>query len=376
MQAAYTWIFTTGIIVFFVVIIILLFFTRSPIELPLSFNGDLEDIPSDSEQDISNLSEDARLSYERAKSESLQLSILPSTNSVKTAWQEHYPPNSVPTDITPPQLISIQEKGVSAFEFEWEPEANCFVAGRTEIQFMEGENCVQTNLPLPRNQEVYYWEAKMFDKPETTLVSVGIATKPYPSWRLPGLLNYMGLGTQVLYNSLGWNRFSIGYFSSNGSKCFSSPFNYKSYGLPYKHGDVIGVGYRHRTGSVFFTRNGRKMEEACAGLSWNLFPTIGANGPCQIHVNLGQAGFVFVEANVKKWGLAPSQGTLSPPPAYGTERDTILLGLGTSGDHETTSINIDGIPPAAQHCPPSYGQHPPPYHHNHATPNTNNTSLI
>jgi hypothetical protein len=37
-------------------------------ELPLSFNGDLEDIPSDSEQDIGELSEDARLSYESAKS--------------------------------------------------------------------------------------------------------------------------------------------------------------------------------------------------------------------------------------------------------------------------------------------------------------------
>jgi hypothetical protein len=74
------------------------------------------------------------------------------------AWQEHHPPNSIPTDITPPQFVSIQEKGVSAFEFEWEPEANVFVAGRTEVQFMEGENCVQTNLPLPRNQEVYYWE--------------------------------------------------------------------------------------------------------------------------------------------------------------------------------------------------------------------------
>jgi hypothetical protein len=78
------------------------------------------------------------------------------------AWQEHYPPNSIPTDITPPQFISIQEKGVSAFEFEGEPEANCFVAGRTEIQFLEGENCVQTNLPLPRNQEVYYWEVIIY----------------------------------------------------------------------------------------------------------------------------------------------------------------------------------------------------------------------
>jgi hypothetical protein len=69
MQSAYSWIFTTGIAVFFVVIIILLFFTRSPIDLPLSFNGDLEDIPEDSEEEIATLLEDARLSYERAKSE-------------------------------------------------------------------------------------------------------------------------------------------------------------------------------------------------------------------------------------------------------------------------------------------------------------------
>ena len=38
-----------------------------------------------------------------------------------------------------------------------------------------------------------------------------------------------------------------------------------------------------------------------------------------MHVNLVQAGFVFIKANVKKWGLAPSVGTLAPPPAYGSE---------------------------------------------------------
>jgi hypothetical protein len=61
---------------------------------------------------------------------------------------------------------------------------------------------------------------------------------------------------------------------------------------------------------------------------WNLFPSIGADGPCSVHVNLGQAGFVFIEANVKKWGLAPSVGTLAPPPAYGAERGSILLDVG------------------------------------------------
>ncbi|KAL1936642.1 hypothetical protein VTP01DRAFT_776 [Rhizomucor pusillus] len=299
MLSAYAWIFIAGVIVFFLIAVFLLLFTRSPIELPLSVsagNSDFEEWLIESEEQVASLPEDARLSYERAK-----------------VFQERHPPDSIPTDITPPQYISIQEKGVSAFEFEWEPDANCFVAGRTEIQFSYGESCVQTNLPLPRNQEVYYWEAKMFDLPRTTTVSVGVATKPYPSWRLPG-----------------WNRYSIGYFSNNGCKHFSSPFHGKPYGLTYTHGDVIGVGYRHRTGTIFFTRNGRKLEDAYTGLRWNLFPTIGANGPCEIHVNLGQMGFVFVEANVKKWGLAPSQGTLAPPPAYGLERDTILLATGTS----------------------------------------------
>lgn len=31
-----------------------------------------------------------------------------------------------------------------------------------------------------------YLQAKMFEKPDSTVVSVGVATKPYPSWRLPG----------------------------------------------------------------------------------------------------------------------------------------------------------------------------------------------
>ncbi|KAI8371168.1 concanavalin A-like lectin/glucanase domain-containing protein [Choanephora cucurbitarum] len=252
--------------------------------------------------------------------------MVPESNfKEKKVFQERHPPDSIPTDITPPQFISIQEKGVSAFEFEGEPDANVYVAARTELQFIHGECCIQTNLPLPRHQEVYYWEAKMYEKPESTVVSVGVATKPYPTWRLPG-----------------WNRYSIGYFSDTGFKSFSSPFNDRPYGIPFHRGDIIGVGYRHRTGTVFFTRNGRRLEDACSGVRWNVFPTIGANGPCQIHVNLGQSGFVFVEANVKKWGLAPQQGTLAPPPAYGLENDTILLAAsgGQLSDHTNSSHHL------------------------------------
>ena len=233
-----------------------------------------------------------------------------------TEYQTQYPPNSLPTDITLSQFLSIQEKGVSAWAFEpdYESNASLLVHARTELTFLPdpfSSSCVQSNLPLPKLNEVYYWEVKMFDLPETTSVAIGLATKPYPNFRLPGL-----------------NRFSVAYHS-NGDKSHNYPFTAQTYGTPLKEGDVLGVGYRPRTGTVFFTRNGRKMDDAYIGLTrWNLFPTVGADGPCSLHVNLGQSGFVFIEANVKKWGLAPSVGTLAPPPAYGSERGSILLEAG------------------------------------------------
>jgi hypothetical protein len=93
----------------------------------------------------------------------------------------------VQTDISLSQFLAIQEKGVSAWEFEPELEiANCFVEARTEIEFFDSECSVQSNLPVPKQNEVYYWEAKIYDKPENSLISIGMTTKPYPLFRLPG----------------------------------------------------------------------------------------------------------------------------------------------------------------------------------------------
>lgn len=71
--------------------------------------------------------------------------------------------------------------------------------------------------------------------------------------------------------------------------------------------------------------------------SQNFFPSVGANGPCTVHVNFGQAGFVFIEANVKKWGLAPITGSLAPPPPYGSEQGSILLETGRRKDEYSGS---------------------------------------
>lgn len=105
------------------------------------------------------------------------------------AFIQANPPDSAATDISLSQFMAIQEKGVSAWEFEPELEvANCFVEGRTEIEFFDSECSTLTNLPIPKQNEVYYWESKIYDKPESTLISIGVATKPYPLFRLPGMM--------------------------------------------------------------------------------------------------------------------------------------------------------------------------------------------
>lgn len=113
------------------------------------------------------------------------------------------PPASQSTDITLSQFLSIQEKGVSAWSFDPDYESNpsVFVEARTEITFLAdgagmapsegGGVCVQSNLPLPKLNEVYYWEVKMMNKPEATNVAVGLTTKPYPSFRFPGEFGVM-----------------------------------------------------------------------------------------------------------------------------------------------------------------------------------------
>ncbi|KAK9717354.1 Protein ssh4 [Basidiobolus ranarum] len=228
------------------------------------------------------------------------------------AFEEANPPGSLSYELTTEQGALIREKGVAAWEFESNSEVNVIVQDKTEVAFYGGEYCVQTNLPLPRREAVYYFEVKMFEKPEDTSVGIGIATKPFPSWRFPGR-----------------NRHSVGYHS-NGRKYCNDPLKGKAYGIPFHEGDVIGCGYRPQSGTIFFTRNGVRLGNAAAGVHLNIFPTIAANGPCNLQVNFGQLGFVFIEANVKKWGLAPTIGNLSPPPAYGIERDSVLLQSGSN----------------------------------------------
>ncbi|RAL59763.1 hypothetical protein DID88_000392 [Monilinia fructigena] len=231
------------------------------------------------------------------------------------AFVQSNPPDSLPTDISLSQYLAIQEKGVSAWEFEPELEiANCFVEARTEIEFFDSECCTLTNLPVPKQNEVYYWESKIYDKPENTLISIGVATKPYPLFRLPG-----------------WHKYSVAY-TSTGHRRYNQPFSGPVYGPQYVQGDVIGVGYRPRTGTIFFTRNGKKTRRCSA---WSQitesFPSSWCEWTLHSTCQLWTIRIRFHRSKRQEMGLAPMTGSLAPPPPYGSEQGSILLEAGRDG---------------------------------------------
>lgn len=225
----------------------------------------------------------------------------------------------------------IEEEGALAWEFQPNPNLpndTIIVENKTEISFLNYnyDASVTTNLPIPCINRVYYCEFKIFElsitDDQTTLkdneiISFGLSTSPYPYFRLPGRHHH-----SIAYDSNGARRFNDSFklepeLADLFPKC--------------QKGDIIGIGYRTRSGTVFFTRNGKKISEKSVGghiKGWKfkyLYPVIGANVPCKIHVNFGSYGFVFIEANVKKWGYAKPNGIKLPPPSYDDYvQDTLL----------------------------------------------------
>ncbi|MCH0628788.1 hypothetical protein JNB11_02235 [Kocuria palustris] len=244
------------------------------------------------------------------------------------------------------QKLSIQEQGILAYTFTKDAmltNNDLIIINKTELNFFKAFECnAVTNLPIAMLNEVYYFEAKIYLKPETsTMISVGLSTKPYPWFRLPG--RHPDL---VVYDLDGHRRHNQPF-----------PFTDEAPFPELIEGDVVGIGYRVRLGTVFFTRNGKKVKEQKLGghirnfkpgNQAQLFPIIGANNMCSVHVNLGQMGFVFIEANVKKWGYAPLEGNGPAPPAYNKFNTDILL--------DRLEIDEDELSERGNDFPPDFWQ--------------------
>ena len=61
-------------------------------------------------------------------------------------------------------------------------------------------------------------------------------------------------------------------------------------------GDVIGCGYKPKTGEVFFMKNGNFLGIAFAGLRHIWYPSIGSDGNVKMKINFGDDEFVYKSA--------------------------------------------------------------------------------
>lgn len=293
-------------------------------------------------------------------------------------FQKMNPPNvkDFGTSVNESDLQFIKDRGIQSYNFlpsindNTDAEGNFLpsflIQDKLDIMFTKYNKSSSTmmNYPLPFNKkDAVYFEVKVFRhrSASNAVFSIGLMTFPYPYFRIPGM-----------------SLFSIAY-ESTGKLRINNPFVASTLLPELQEGDVVGFGYRYRTGTIFITHNGKKLMDVTQNVGIDLFIGIGslnaaftrtytrdglledpdniemreclsqgrdvelppdlqhvhdvtaADAPesdeVELHVNLGQVGFVFIEANVKKYGFGSVYGEIGIPPSYnGSEikTDTIL----------------------------------------------------
>lgn len=259
---------------------------------------------------------------------------------------------------------AIEEKGVSAWEFVQDEaltsldessqnSVSATVDSRSEItfklvKFTDSDTLptltLQTNHPIPLRgrtaaQDTFYIEYKLYNLPDQSqrdvvVLSLGLATCPYPSFVLPGRFPH-----SISYDSTGMRNFNQPFAAHESSpNPLVLPGAAQSSFPKLQQGDVVGMGVRIKTKSVFFTRNGKRVSEsklgghACFPHDALVFPTVGisfleplVDQGVRVSCNFGQAGYVFIEGNVKKWGLGNLDGNQPPPPKYERWNHDVIL---------------------------------------------------
>lgn len=183
------------------------------------------------------------------------------------------------------------------------------VRDKTEVVFRCGQPyrtaTAVMNLAMPLRHRVYadtvYFETKIMEVSESPAshFAIGLVTKPYPKFRLPGYQKFL-----IAYESTG---------NLKINKPFPTPLQqhqgddsqFNNLVLPpLNRADVVGFGYVVSLGTIFITRNGRKVLDVMKGCFLDLYPAIGCfSCDATFQTNIGQMGFVWIEANVRKYGF-------------------------------------------------------------------------
>ncbi|CDO95933.1 unnamed protein product [Kluyveromyces dobzhanskii CBS 2104] len=227
------------------------------------------------------------------------------------------------------------------------------------------------NYPIPVNRkDAVYFEVKVykFHPRSNSIFSIGLMTCPYPYFRMPGTSSY-----SIAYESTGKLRINnafgadtllpkleegdvvgFGYRYSSGT-IFITHNGKKMMDVTHKVGiDLfVGLGAMNASYTRTYTKDGlfedpdnvsfRQKWADCQAVSsdadaaadtdardagienliskdllrvHNITDDPVSTDCVELHVNLGQLGFVFIEANVKKYAFGSVYGDIGIPPAY------------------------------------------------------------
>lgn len=254
------------------------------------------------------------------------------------------------------------------------------------------------NYPLPMNRkDAVYFEVKVYKfKPcSNSIFSIGLMTCPYPYFRIPGTAIY-----SIAYESTGKLRINnafradtllpkleegdvvgFGYRYSSGT-IFITHNGKKMMDVTHRVGiDLfVGIGAMNAAYTRTYTKDGlfedpdnvsfrQKWTDVTSSNVGGGSSSSGSQGashisdvinpqllevhdpkdspvssdPIELHVNLGQLGFVFIEANVKKYAFGSVYGDIGIPPAYNGDdiKQDMLLQKGEELPPEYPDDEVD-----------------------------------
>jgi hypothetical protein len=144
----------------------------------------------------------------------------------------------------------------------------------------------------------------------------------------------VGLATESFHvhsRMPGWDRKSFGYHGDDGGIFHSSGGMLKSYGPKFGPGDTVGCGIDYISKGIFYTLNGKFLGYAFKDidnsvLQTDLYPVVGLDTNCPIHVNFGtdNEAFQFDLSNyiMKHEGIVKSKYSMDVLCASGTTTTT------------------------------------------------------